>query len=139
MLKSKTVFAVLCCALFLFGTAAIAPAAEELPSGFIAQSESGMNWADAKAFCEQKGARLPLIGGSAAIGKAPQKGTAVDGFGALGDAPWPSALPNNRFCTGTEDSGYPAESWTIVGVSGGGFSVRPAPKKESCRAVCVPK
>jgi hypothetical protein len=126
---------VLCCALFLFGTATLAAEA----GGFIAQSESGMNWADAKAFCEQKGGRLPLSGGSASIGKAPEKGTAVEGFGALGDAPWPSALPNNRFWTGTEDSGYPAESWTIIGVSGGGFSVRPAPKKESCRAVCVPK
>jgi len=56
--------------LFAFGDAypssASAPASAQTSdvAEFIAVSESNMTWADAKAWCEQQGGRLPLINGA---------------------------------------------------------------------------
>ena len=67
--------------------------------GAIAMSKDLLNWADAKAFCEQQGGRLPRINNSdtwagwptspTARKKAPP--VAADGFGADG-APWPPGV-----------------------------------------------
>ena len=75
-------------------------AAQQSTGEFIAMSEVKMSWPDAKAWCEQQGGRLPLIGGDESSAAAP-KGIPIDGFGSnLG--PWPSNLPGDNYWTGTE-------------------------------------
>ena len=110
-------------------------AAENLPDGFIAISEDKMNWADAKAWCEQQGGKLPLIDGSESIGEIPQ-GTSIDGFGTKG-APWPDGLPIEFYWTGTEYSGHPRHSWLIVN-SGGYISDNFVTQGNGRSVVCVP-
>ena len=131
--------------IFALGLPAAAFAAEKLPSGLIAMSESTMNWADAKAFCEQQGGRLPLINGSISLESVPV-GATIDGCGAMG-APWPSGLPHGSYWTGTEDSSNPGLSWNIgigddyvVGpVGAGDVGVAGEFQRDSLRVVCVPK
>lgn len=116
---------------FIFPAAAFA--AEKLPAGFIAVSEKGMEWDKAKAFCEQKGGKLPLINGIASSKSIP-KGAAIDGFGT-GGGPWPEGLPAGIYWLGTEHS--PRNSWAI----GGGKKSRVdyAGQSGDHRAACVPK
>ena len=104
-------------------------------AGIIALSASTMTWAEAKAFCQRKGGRLPLIGSSNSLSDAP-KGTPIDGFGAAG-APWPAGLPSDGYWTGTEFSGSPGVSWS-VGSSGGRVSVCGNHQGGTDRVVCVP-
>ena len=113
----------------------MADAAEKLPAGFIAISDSKMNWADAKAFCQQKAGKLPLIGGSNSLGKVP-KGTSVDGFGAVG-APWPTGLSVGYYWTDTESSSGPGDLW-IVWADGGNINAVDTSRNDDCRVVCVP-
>ena len=95
--------------IFSLGFSTAALAAEKLPSGFVAMSDDKMTWEEAKAFCAQKGGKLPLIGGSEGFGKEagydvrPKKGTRVDGIGDLGD-PWPSKMPKGAYWTGTANT-----------------------------------
>ena len=102
---------------------AMASAADKLPAGFIALAEKEMSWADAKAFCKEKGGKLPLIGGSESRGDLPTS-EPIDGFGSRG-APWPAGLPTDNYWTGTVVSGNSGDSWAIlefrgnVGVDGG--------------------
>ena len=120
--------------IFCLGFPVVVFAAENLPAGFIAISEEKMNWADAKAWCEQKGGRLPLINGAASQSSDQiiNPGTArIDGFGQIDTknwtTPWPSSLPLDYYWTGTEAGDSPGFSWGIlerVGkVSVGNFSV----------------
>jgi len=110
-------------------------------AGFIALSESSMNWSDAKAFCQQQGGRLPRINDSDLLARADRnKITHTDGFGALG-APWPPGLPSDWYWTGTgteltDASGY---SWIVGGRRGSG-SVYVTEDRQSqvSRVVCVP-
>ena len=95
-----------------------------------------MTWADAKAFCQQKGGRLPLIDNSNSLGSVPS-GATVDGFGAVG-APWPSGLRNDNYWMGTvKPAPGPATSWSVT--DGVGVGVGYGHQDNAFRAVCVPK
>lgn len=111
---------------------------QPLPPGFIALSESTMNWKNAEAFCQQQGGRLPLIGGSSR--RVPwHDATPVDGFGSL-NSPWPSGLRYVYYWSGTdldEDSGFKYRIYggaRIVSVSAERSS-----NSSTARAICVPK
>ena len=122
--------------------AALVAAEEKLPDGFIALSDTKMAWDEAKAWCEQRGGRLPLIGGSESLGgRAPiietvPTGTPIDGFGARSD-PWPPGLPIDYYWTGTADSDYPSYSWIIT--RDDFVRVNNSPQSDTLRVVCVPK
>jgi len=129
---------------FSLGSSAAASTAEKLPPGFIAISEGQMKWADAKAFCQQHGGKLPRINNSASWDG---KGEAtIDGFGARG-APWPS-LPFDRYWTGT-GTVNPDSSWCVLHQNMKGlpnfndpqfnFVVPCKSQSRGFRAVCVPK
>ena len=124
--------------IFAVGLPAVAYAEVKLPPGFIAVSDTRMNWYDAKAFCEQQGGRLPRINGTDSWDG---KGEAtIDGFGVMG-APWPSGLPNGIHWTGTEVTDGPGNSWHVGdrvargGHVGGSYDCKSIPR----RVVCVPK
>ena len=81
-------------------------------AGFIAMSGKRMSWADANAWCQQQGGKLPLIGGRSSIGSIIEEsyysskivvdqGTPIDGFGTIG-GPWPSGLLDNEYWTNTK-------------------------------------
>jgi len=110
-------------------------------AGFIALSESDMNWNDAKAFCQQHGGRLPRINNSDSWnGENPSlRGILIDGFGAPG-APWPSGLPSGGYWTGTEGSSFTGTSWRVSahGVLGAGVNVGDYARSADYRVVCVP-
>jgi|GEM_PF-2989361 len=124
---------------FSLGLPAVAGAASKAPAGFIALSESAMNWDDAKAFCQQQGGSLPRINDSDSFG-VPSRGDKIDGFGAPG-ATWPSGLPrnppSNRYWTGTENSGNPAEYVWIITNFGPEVFVKSDSKNGSAHAICV--
>jgi hypothetical protein len=106
----------------------------ELPSGFIALAESPMSWADAKAYCQQQGGRLPLIGGSNSLRDVPRD-PSTDGFGHVG-GPGSSGLPSGRYWTGTEVAGTPGYSWIVV--DDGGLVLSHRRQSSQGRVVCVP-
>jgi hypothetical protein len=118
---------------FIFPVAVFA--AEKLPSGFIALSESPMTWANAKNFCEQKGGSLPLVGGSGDNSR--KKGTPIDGFGAVG-APWPADLAKGDYWTGTGSTSGARFSW-VVRNSCTGVEVLSSNQGGTGRVVCVSK
>jgi len=100
--------------IFSLSLPAVADADSDLPAEFIAVSESRMTWADAKAWCEQQGGRLPLVGGSESLaeGNAPRT-LFIDGFGAIGDS-WPTGLPSGYwYWTGTAVSNFSSNAWVI--------------------------
>jgi TPR repeat protein len=87
---------------------------------FIAVSSTTMNWSDAKAFCQQKGGRLPRMNNSDSWAWGNHdKITHIDGFGAPG-ALWPSDLPGGSYWAGTEDTDVSVLSWLVLGGDGGG-------------------
>ena len=125
--------------LFTLGMAlpAMADAADSLPAGFIAIAPDEMTWDAAKAYCEQHGGRLPLIGNSNSLGSVSvSKGTLIDGFGSVG-ASWPPGLPGVRYWTGTVNSDFTGYSWGVHGYGDdvGVFSNDPG---HAYRVVCVP-
>jgi hypothetical protein len=98
-----------------------------------------MTWADAKAFCQRQGGRLPRFNNSDSWAWNNRNTiTHIDGFGALG-APWPSGLPSDGYWTGTEVSDYPGSSW-VVGYSGyvGNHGAASQSQSVVFRVVCVP-
>ena len=113
----------------------VASAASQVPAGFIALSESPMNWADAKAFCQQKGGKLPLIGGSTKRGDAP-KGTSIKGFGTV-DGSWPDDLPDETYWIGTEHSSRPGDSWFVFALDGN-VTAYNEDKSAAYLVACVP-
>jgi len=122
----------------LLALPAVAGAAEKLPPGFIAVSDSTLNWSDAKAFCQQHGGKLPLINGSASLAWGSiSSGAAIDGFGAKG-APWPSGLPGDNYWTGTEDAGDPGDSWIVHDHDGNVYVNSLHQSGDVGRVVCVP-
>jgi len=89
--------------------AAIAAAPKQ---AFIAVSDISMNWAAAKAWCEQRGGRLPLINGAVSLTWNQITGprtALIDGFGQINTGPssdwttpWESTgLPLDLFWSGT--------------------------------------
>ena len=116
----------------------MADAADALPPGFIAISDTTMTWDQAKAFCKQQGGRLPLIGVNNSIGGVHvPNGTSIDGFGAVGD-PWPAGLPNGDYWTDTVYSVLTDFSW-YVGDYGGRIALGNLPQQSYYFvAACVP-
>jgi len=89
-------------------------AASEVPPGFIAVSESRMNWADATAWCATHGGRLPRINNSDSWnyeGKA-----TIEGFGTQGSPSWPPGLPGGFYWTGTVDTAPPGLSLFVYNI-----------------------
>ena len=121
--------------IFSLGFSVVAFAAEKLPAGFIAKSESPMTWAEAKTFCEKKDGRLPLVGGSGDDSR--KKGTPIDGFGAVG-APWPGDLAKGNYWTGTGATGGVRFSWAVSN-SRTGIEILSSNQGGTNRVVCVPK
>ena len=99
---------------------AMASAASQVPAGLIALAESRMNWAKAKTFCQQKGGKLPLIGGSAKRSDVPE-GTPIDGFGTV-EGSWPKGLPSDCYWTGTAHNDDPSSAWVVCDNGGGSVS-----------------
>jgi len=112
-------------------------AASKLPPGFIALSESDMNWSNAKAFCQQRGGKLPRVNNSDSWNG---KGKAtIDGFGAEG-APWPSGLPDDGlYRMGTACTAFSGCSLLVTSQSGKVFVTNTRQSNVYGRAVCVPK
>ena len=118
--------------------------ATKLPDGFIALTDREMPWADAKAWCESQGGRLPLVGGLARWdGKnPPAKGISIDGFGVAGDASWPPpGVRDDTYWTGTER--FDDSSWVVEGGdtrdTRDKISVSSTRKSNDRGVICVPK
>jgi hypothetical protein len=140
--------------------AAIKKEQEELKAtleaiGAIAMSKDPMNWADAKAFCQQQGGRLPRINNSDTWAGIPTSPTerkkappvAADGFGADG-APWPSGLPGGSFSdsywTGTEviNKASVRDKQSLAGTVGRMYPdkvhINQGRQANKIRVICVP-
>ena len=103
----------------------------------IAVSESGMTWDEAISFCQQKGGRLPLVGGENHTCKHFPSGTAIDGLGTIGGR-WPANLPSDPYWTATHCGGNKEYSWFITD-NGGNIAANYYTKNGSYgRVVCVP-
>ena len=132
----------------------------ELPPGIIAMAPVPMGWADARAFCQQQGGRLPRVNNSDSLpvnaiwdfaSDRTVAGTSVDAFGSVG-RPWAEVgLPANFYMTSTEVSDRPAGSWyanipdlwwLVHSDSGGNVNVTIAinlnHRSFNLRVVCVP-
>jgi hypothetical protein len=122
---------------------------------YIAVSDYVMYWPEAKAWCADRGGKLPLINKKGSLGKAAVQdpGTvAIEGLGTLntgprdGDftTPWSTTgLQDAWYWTGTENSDRPDSLWVVGVVSGGGNAsgnavVSPVDKYRRNRAICVP-
>ena len=128
--------AAMCC----FAVTGMAAEQQKLPEGFIAISESKMNWADAKAWCQQQGGRLPLVGGMEKWDYTNWRGIPVDGFGKQG-RPWAEVGLSGGFSffwTGTEDT-RASSSVNIILESGGKVSIGNSSPSSANSVVCVPK
>jgi len=107
-------------------------------AGFIALSESRMNWSEAKAFCQRQGGRLPRINNSDSWdgNNPPLRGILIDGFG-YGHRPWSEVgLPSDCW-TGTEYTDGPGYSW-VVSDRDGEVHVVNRHQSGGRRVVCVP-
>ena len=107
-----------------------------LPAGFIALSESPMNWADANAWCQQQGGRLPRINNSDAWDRTGAGEATIEGFGKLG-RPWPAGLPYGGYWTGTERSTLPGATFLVLPYNGG-VTFGDHDQTTANRVVCVP-
>jgi hypothetical protein len=88
-----------------------------LPAGFIAVSTTRMRWDEAKAWCEQRGGRLPLVGGKTNLTPAENRtsGHLIEGFGRDGPPGGdrcPAGLPGGHYWTGTSFQD-PRPNWSI--------------------------
>ena len=114
--------------------------ASQVPAGLTALAESRMPWAKAKTFCQQKGGKLPLIGGSTKRSDIPE-GTPIDGFGAVeGEGSWPKGLPSDCYWTGTAHSSDPSSAWVVCDNGGGSVSsvYFHHARREHNGVVCIP-
>lgn len=119
-------------------------------NGFIALSDSIMNWADATTWCQQQGGRLPSINNSASLplGNLPivqvkryLDSSSIDGFGTI-HRPWSEVgLPTPAaYWTGTAiSSSHPSLDGQIYSVEGvDGVSIYgPDSKSSFYRVACV--
>ena len=79
--------------------------------GFIETSDSLMTWADANAYCDSKGGRLPRINKSNSWNG--QGTMTIDGFGTVGE-PWPKELPFITYWTGTVNNSSPGTACVVL-------------------------
>jgi hypothetical protein len=107
-------------------------------AGFIVMAPTALNWADAKAFCQQQGGRLPLVNDSDSWAlRARDQVTHIDGFGKLG-RPWNEVgMDSVNYWTGTVQSEGQDRSW-IVHVNVGRVSATSRRQDDTIRVVCVP-
>ena len=107
------------------------------------QLRQELTWAEAKEFCRQQGAKLPLVNGRESS-DYPVAQTPIDGFGVVG-GPWPTEfadLPKAvRFWTGAEDISDMEEgedtAWYVY-ERGGTVGVGNTGQDKPARVVCVP-
>jgi putative hemolysin len=124
--------------IFSMGLPAVASSAGKtaLPAGFIALSETQMSWADAKAWCQQQGGRLPLVNNGATYdGRSTV--SSIDGFGSV-VSPWPQGLPGGRadgYWTGTAHERRDGELWFVVNDSGKAILI--SDEVPALRTLCV--
>jgi hypothetical protein len=140
---SRSLVLPLCLFLFaLTGTAA----ANEQPSSdrIIALSESFMPWADAVAWCQQQGGKLPRINNSdSGDGEnPPMANIPVDGFGTAGLPRVKVGLPSDVYWTGTVVAEIVVadisdRAWFIMFYNGK-VSVNASDQSGDLRAFCVP-
>ena len=94
--------------IFSLSLPVMARAASDLPDGFIALSETRLTWEDAKAFCEQKGGKLPLVSGD----RDSDPPLRIEGFGRE-NAIAPKGLPEGLYWTGSEIGKLPNFAWLV--------------------------
>lgn len=109
----------------------------QLSHGFIALSDSEMNWDDAKRFCQQRGGKLPFINNREKHDGLSQVHH-IDGFGKPG-RPWNEVgLPHGVFWTGTVASDRPGGYVWSVGGDQGTFGIGgPDLPSATYRVICV--
>ena len=96
-----------------------AGAASGLPAGFIAVEQTRMTWSEAKNFCEQKGGRLPLVGGRESLALANYSpGILIESFGRDGPPDvdrCPAGLSSGDYWTGTDfpSTNHPNSAWVV--------------------------
>jgi alpha-tubulin suppressor-like RCC1 family protein/putative hemolysin len=104
---------------------------------FIAIAESPMAWADAKAYCQQRGGRLPLIDGGTT---GPYK--IAHSSATASSLDWLIVLPFGEYWTGTESSDVLGDSRLVSFHRGHTFGprihVRNAEQTYASRVVCLP-
>jgi hypothetical protein len=118
------------------------------PVEFIAVHDTPVTYEQAKAWCKERGGRLPRINDAASLTlvqiTAPRTAH-IDGFGQIktGDrpvywsTPWETRLPRYTYWTGTEDSARPGTSW-IVGNGNGNVFIGSDRHSYQNRVACVP-
>ena len=123
---------------FSLGLPFAAFAAEKLPDGFTALSEQTMNWNDAKAFCESKGGKLPLLNNLTDSGNGlGSRPAAIDGF-VVEEGTWPEGLAKGQYWLGTDEPRGKGVAWRIQPF-GPKNDIGAVSKGSKLRAVCVPK
>ena len=120
---------------FVLPVAALA--ADQVPPGFIAISDGKMTYYDAKKFCEDKGGRLPYVGGGSAALKKTPKGTSIEVFGAVGSQ-WPASVPKADYWTGTDNASGPRSGYVIT-TSRLGVDAMGSHRSGEARTLCIAK
>ena len=120
-------------------------AEQKLPKGFIALSEQKLNWNDAKAFCEVKKGKLPLLNNLTDSGDGlGGRPAAIDGFGKE-DGAWPEGLPQGQYWSGTDEPRGNGVAWRIQyfgppnNPKNAKNDIGAVSKGSKLRVVCVPK
>jgi hypothetical protein len=116
---------------------------------FSAASESPMNLAEAKDYCQQQGGRLPLINGASYLPWAQiinPKSAFIDGIGQITTGrnrpadwatPWPAGLPGDGYWTGTENGTEHGYSYCVYDEGGVVSLVGDADPSSELRVVCI--
>ena len=108
-------------------------------AGVIALSPNTMNWKDARAYCESKGGRLPLVNGRTSWNGDRRGSASIEAFGAVG-SPWPSWLASDTpywTDTGSTAGGALADKSWDVRNNGGHVDVGSNSKNRSYPVICI--
>ena len=117
---------------------------------YIAVSDEGMTWQDARDWCAARGGRLPLINNAESLGEnvLNRRGTLrIDGVGKVNVGPesrdWTTSwdyrrLPGFIYWTGTVDAVNPGSSWRFSGNGGYVHLISNFPQGYAIQVVCVP-
>ena len=132
------------CFLCLTPSTAITAERQALPPGFIAVSEAEMTWAEAKAFCQKQGGRLPRINKKYFWdGEYPPPASiSIEGFGTPRTFV-PSGLPRGIYWLETTRPDSPVlPSWMkdiawLVVTEGAFIDLFYIEKRANSKAVCI--